>query len=131
MTRELILSELERHFDLVESNQIEMVCFWALSCGLCKQVLEKLSNYRGDSIITVHVPLCESDHDDEQVNHFLDEHHISLPVYFDRDQQFFLQIESIYLPTLVVLDQVTNTATNIYYLDEIEAKMKENLLKAD
>ncbi|MBM7541070.1 TlpA disulfide reductase family protein [Amphibacillus cookii] len=127
MDRTVILEQLSERFGLQDVNKIEMIYFWSLSCKHCKQIFNQLHNQHSDSIITIHVPLCEDDRDIDKVNQFINDQAIKLPVYFDHDHDFFAPFDSIYLPTLVVLEKEQDGISKMIYIDEIEEKLKTKL----
>ncbi|WP_017471323.1 TlpA family protein disulfide reductase [Amphibacillus jilinensis] len=127
MDRAVILEQLSNTFELQDVNKIEMIYFWSLSCKHCKDIFNQLHNQYSDSIITIHVPLCEADRDIDKVNQFIKDQAIKLPVYFDQDHDFFAPFDSIYLPTLVVLEKEQEEISKMIYIDEIEEKMKTRL----
>lgn len=95
-----------------------LVHFWAVSCGICKENLPRVAEWRdskreaGLRVIAVHMPRYEADTDTEAVRDAIMQHNITEPCAIDNQHKLrdAFQNEHGYVPA--------------YYLFDAEGKLK-------
>lgn len=103
----------------VESkNRPTLVHFWSVSCGICKENLPRIAEWRdqkredGLRVIAIHMPRYEADTDVEAVREAISKYNITEPCAIDNQHKLrdAFQNEQGYVPA--------------YYLFDAEGKLK-------
>jgi thiol-disulfide isomerase/thioredoxin len=89
-----------------------LVHFWSLSCGMCKENLPRVSEWRdsraaeGLRVIAVHMPRHEADTDAEAVREALNTYNITEPCAVDNEHRLrdAFQNEKGYVPAYYLFD---------------------------
>ncbi|EIT84691.1 hypothetical protein A374_13405 [Fictibacillus macauensis ZFHKF-1] len=86
-----------------------LIHFWSVSCGLCKEAMPNINQFRDDykdelNVIAVHMPRSEKDLDLEQVKEVAKEHDISQPIFVDNQHALTDAFENQYVPAYYVFD---------------------------
>jgi thiol-disulfide isomerase/thioredoxin len=89
-----------------------LVHFWSVSCGMCKDNLPRLSEWRdryepdGLRVIAVHMPRYEADTDTEAVRDAVTTYNITEPCAVDNDHRLraAFQNEQGYVPAYYLFD---------------------------
>jgi thiol-disulfide isomerase/thioredoxin len=89
-----------------------LVHFWSVSCGLCKENMPRLSEWRearaaeGLRVIAVHMPRYEADADVEAVRDAVAEYEITEPCAVDNEHRLrdAFQNEQGYVPAYYLFD---------------------------
>ncbi|MFD1038713.1 TlpA disulfide reductase family protein [Virgibacillus byunsanensis] len=94
--------------DLI-GNQPTLIHFWSVSCGLCKEAMPKVNEFRDEyknnlNVIAVHMPRSEKDLDLDQIKDVAKEHDISQPIFVDNDHTLTDAFENKYVPAYYVFD---------------------------
>ena len=94
--------------DLI-GNKPTLIHFWSVSCGLCKDAMPNINQFRDDSkdelnLIAVHMPRSEKDLDIEQIKEVAAEHDITQPIFVDNDHALTDAFENEYVPAYYVFD---------------------------
>jgi thiol-disulfide isomerase/thioredoxin len=94
--------------DLVEDKPT-LVHFWSVSCGLCKEAMPSINQFRDDykdelNVIAVHMPRSEKDLDIAQIKEVAAEHDITQPIFVDNDHALTDAFENEYVPAYYVFD---------------------------
>ena len=95
-----------------------LVHFWSISCGMCKENLPRVANWRDDlrekglRVIAVHMPRYEADTDVEQVRDMIATYNITEQCAVDNEHKIrdAFQNDQGYVPA--------------YYLFDAEGKLK-------
>jgi thiol-disulfide isomerase/thioredoxin len=94
--------------DLI-GNKPTLIHFWSVSCGLCKDAMPNINQFRDDykdelNVIAVHMPRSEKDLDIEQIKEVAAEHDITQPIFVDNDHALTDAFENEYVPAYYVFD---------------------------
>ncbi|WP_404452445.1 redoxin domain-containing protein [Virgibacillus necropolis] len=94
--------------DLI-GNKPTLIHFWSVSCGLCKEAMPNVNEFRDEykdelNVIAVHMPRSEKDLDLDQIKEVADEHDISQPIFVDNDHKLTDAFENQYVPAYYVFD---------------------------
>lgn len=94
--------------DLV-GDKPTLIHFWSVSCGLCKEAMPSINQFRDDykdelNVIAVHMPRSEKDLDITQIKEVAAEHDITQPVFVDNDHALTDAFENEYVPAYYVFD---------------------------
>lgn len=94
--------------DLI-GNKPTLIHFWSVSCGLCKEAMPNVNEFRDEykdelKVIAVHMPRSEKDLDLAQIKAVADEHDISQPIFVDNDHKLTDAFENKYVPAYYVFD---------------------------
>jgi thiol-disulfide isomerase/thioredoxin len=94
--------------DLV-GDKPTLVHFWSVSCGLCKEAMPSINQFRDDykdelNVIAVHMPRSEKDLDIAQIKEVAAEHDITQPIFVDNDHALTDAFENEYVPAYYVFD---------------------------
>jgi thiol-disulfide isomerase/thioredoxin len=94
--------------DLV-GDKPTLIHFWSLSCGLCKEAMPSINQFRDDykdelNVIAVHMPRSEKDLDIAQIKEVAEEHDITQPIFVDNDHALTDAFENEYVPAYYVFD---------------------------
>jgi thiol-disulfide isomerase/thioredoxin len=86
-----------------------LVHFWSVSCGLCKEAMPNINQFRDDfkdelNVIAVHMPRSEKDLDIAQIKEVAAEHDITQPIFVDNDHTLTDAYENEYVPAYYVFD---------------------------
>jgi thiol-disulfide isomerase/thioredoxin len=90
-----------------------LVHFWAVSCGICKENLPRVAQWRearaaeGLRVIAVHMPRYEADTDTEQVRAAVATHNITEPCAVDNEHRLreAFQNEQGFVPAYYLFDR--------------------------
>ncbi|WP_431799588.1 TlpA family protein disulfide reductase [Halobacillus andaensis] len=98
--------------DLV-GNKPTLIHFWSVSCGLCKEAMPNVNEFRDEysedlNVIAVHMPRSEKDLDLDQIKEVAEEHGITQPIYVDNEHQLTDAFENQYVPAYYVFDEEGN-----------------------
>lgn len=108
----------QAHAEAEAKGRPTLVHFWAVSCGICKENLPRVAEWRdskreaGLRVIAVHMPRYEADTDAEAVRDAITQHNITEPCAIDNQHKLrdAFQNEHGYVPA--------------YYLFDAEGKLK-------
>jgi thiol-disulfide isomerase/thioredoxin len=94
--------------DLV-GDKPTLIHFWSVSCGLCKEAMPSINQFRDDykdelNVIAVHMPRSEKDLDITQIKEVAAEHDITQPIFVDNDHALTDAFENEYVPAYYVFD---------------------------
>jgi thiol-disulfide isomerase/thioredoxin len=94
--------------DLVGSKPT-LIHFWSVSCGLCKEAMPNINQFRDDfkdelNVVAVHMPRSEKDLDINQIKEVANEHDITQPIFVDNDHTLTDAFENEYVPAYYVFD---------------------------
>ncbi len=94
--------------DLI-GNKPTLIHFWSVSCGLCKDAMPNINQFRDDykdelNVIAVHMPRSEKDLDIDQIKEVAAEHDITQPIFVDNDHALTDAFENEYVPAYYVFD---------------------------
>ncbi|MED1864022.1 redoxin domain-containing protein [Fictibacillus nanhaiensis] len=94
--------------DLI-GNKPTLIHFWSVSCGLCKDAMPNINQFRDDykdelNVIAVHMPRSEKDLDINQIKEVAAEHDITQPIFVDNDHALTDAFENEYVPAYYVFD---------------------------
>lgn len=94
--------------DLI-GNKPTLIHFWSVSCGLCKEAMPNVNEFRDEyqdelNVIAVHMPRSEKDLDLDQIKEVADEHDISQPIFVDNQHKLTDAFENQYVPAYYVFD---------------------------
>lgn len=86
-----------------------LIHFWSVSCGLCKEAMPNINQFRDDykdelNVIAVHMPRSEKDLDFNQIKEVAAEHDITQPIFVDNDHALTDAFENEYVPAYYVFD---------------------------
>jgi thiol-disulfide isomerase/thioredoxin len=86
-----------------------LIHFWSVSCGLCKEAMPSINQFRDDykdelNVIAVHMPRSEKDLDIAQIKEVAAEHDITQPIFVDNDHALTDAFENEYVPAYYVFD---------------------------
>lgn len=86
-----------------------LIHFWSVSCGLCKEAMPNINQFRDDykdelNVIAVHMPRSEKDLDLNQIKEVAAEHDITQPIFVDNDHALTDAFENEYVPAYYVFD---------------------------
>lgn len=86
-----------------------LIHFWSVSCGLCKEAMPNINQFRDDykdelNVIAVHMPRSEKDLDINQIKEVAAEHDITQPIFVDNDHALTDAFENEYVPAYYVFD---------------------------
>jgi thiol-disulfide isomerase/thioredoxin len=90
-----------------------LIHFWSVSCGLCKEAMPKVNEFRDKykdklNVVAVHMPRSEKDLDIEQVKKVAEEHNITQPIFVDNEHKLTDAFENQYVPAYYVFDKDGN-----------------------
>lgn len=86
-----------------------LIHFWSISCGLCKEAMPQVNEFRDDykeklNVIAVHMPRSEQDLDLDEIKRVAEEHNIVQPIFVDSDHKLTDAFENQYVPAYYVFD---------------------------
>ncbi|WP_252503738.1 TlpA disulfide reductase family protein [Sporosarcina sp. Marseille-Q4943] len=87
-----------------------LIHFWSISCGLCKEMMPYMNNfrdrYRGElNVIAVHMPRSKDDMDLEKIKKAARAHDITQPIFVDNDLKLSDAFDNEYVPSYYVFDR--------------------------
>jgi len=87
-----------------------LVHFWSVSCGLCKEAMPNVNEFRDEysdklNVIAVHMPRSEKDLDLDQVEEVAKEHDITQPIFVDNTHALTDAFENEHVPAYYVFDK--------------------------
>jgi thiol-disulfide isomerase/thioredoxin len=108
----------QAHAEAESKGRPTLVHFWSLSCGICKDNLPRVAQWRDEKkelglrVIAIHMPRYEADTDVEKVRDLINQHSITEPVGVDNEHKLreAFQNDQGYVPA--------------YYLFDAEGKLK-------
>jgi thiol-disulfide isomerase/thioredoxin len=108
----------QAHAEAESTNRPTLVHFWSVSCGICKENLPRVAEWRdgraeeGLRVIAVHMPRYEADTDVEAVREAINKYNITEPCAVDNQHKLrdAFRNEQGYVPA--------------YYLFDAEGKLK-------
>ncbi len=91
-------------------NKPTLIHFWSVSCGLCKEAMPKVNEFRDEyqdelNVIAVHMPRSEKDLDLDQVQEVANEHDITQPIFVDNEHKLTDAFDNKYVPAYYVFDE--------------------------
>lgn len=94
--------------DLI-GNKPTLIHFWSVSCGLCKEAMPNVNEFRDEykddlNVIAVHMPRSEKDLDLGQIKEVADEHDITQPIFVDNEHKLTDAFDNQYVPAYYVFD---------------------------
>ncbi|WP_117160901.1 TlpA disulfide reductase family protein [Paraliobacillus sp. X-1268] len=98
--------------DLI-GNKPTLFHFWSVSCGLCKEAMPNVNEFRDEykdnlNVVAVHIPRSEKDLDLEQIKEVAAEHDITQPIFVDNKHVLTDAFENEYVPAYYVFDEEGN-----------------------
>ncbi|SER97848.1 Thiol-disulfide isomerase or thioredoxin [Gracilibacillus ureilyticus] len=98
--------------DLI-GNKPTLIHFWSVSCGLCKEAMPNVNEFRDEyndelNVIAVHMPRSEKDLDLDKVKEVAKEHDIKQPIFVDNKHALTDAFENQYVPAYYVFDEEGN-----------------------
>lgn len=83
--------------------------FWSISCGLCKEAMPNVNQFRDDfkdqlNVVAVHMPRSEKDLDIEEIKKIAAEHGITQSIFIDSEHKLADAFENEYVPAYYVFD---------------------------
>lgn len=87
-----INEDLETVQEILNNGKPTLVHFWAVSCGICKQNMPKIAEWRDEmrdelNVIAVHMPRYQSDTDLAKVRADIEKYNITEPCTIDNQHQ--------------------------------------------
>lgn len=94
--------------DLI-GNKPTLIHFWSVSCGLCKEAMPNVNEFRDQykddlNVIAVHMPRSEKDLDLDQIKEVADEHNITQPIFVDNQHKLTDAFDNQYVPAYYVFN---------------------------
>ncbi|MCM3713027.1 TlpA disulfide reductase family protein [Halalkalibacter oceani] len=95
--------------DLI-GNKPTLIHFWSISCGLCKEAMPNVNEFRDQyedklNVVAVHMPRSEKDLDLDEIKKVAEEHNISQPIFVDSEHKLTDAFENEYVPAYYVFDE--------------------------
>lgn len=86
-----------------------LIHFWSVSCGLCKEAMPKVNEFRDQykdqlNVVAVHMPRSEKDLDIDQVKEIAENLGMTQPIYVDNTHTLTDAFENQYVPAYYVFD---------------------------
>lgn len=86
-----------------------LIHFWSVSCGLCKEAMPKVNEFRDEfkdklNVVAVHMPRSEKDLDIEQIKEVAEKFDITQPIFVDNEHKLTDAFENQYVPAYYVFD---------------------------
>lgn len=87
-----------------------LIHFWSISCGLCKEAMPNINEFRDQyknrlNVIAVHMPRSEQDLNLAEIENTAREHNIVQPIYVDNDHKLTDAFQNKYVPAYYVFDK--------------------------
>ncbi|UOE93009.1 MULTISPECIES: TlpA disulfide reductase family protein [Bacillaceae] len=91
-------------------NKPTLIHFWSVSCGLCKEAMPNVNEFRDAyqdklNVIAIHMPRSEKDLDLEQIKAVAAEHDITQTIAVDNQHKITDAFENEYVPAYYVFDE--------------------------
>lgn len=91
-------------------NKPTLIHFWSVSCGLCKEAMPEVNNFRDRyknelNVIAVHMPRSENDMDLAEIKKTAAENDITQPIYVDNNMILTDAFDNQYVPAYYVFDK--------------------------
>jgi len=91
-------------------NKPTLIHFWSVSCGLCKEAMPEVNNFRDQyknelNVLAVHMPRSEKDMDLGDIKKIAAEHDITQPIYVDSEMKLTDAFDNQYVPAYYVFDK--------------------------
>ncbi|UCZ54435.1 TlpA family protein disulfide reductase [Bacillus shivajii] len=95
--------------ELIESGKPTLIHFWSVSCGLCKEAMPDVNEFRDEfedelNVISVHMPRSEKDLEMSVINAMAQGHDITQPTFVDSEHKLTDAFENQYVPAYYVFD---------------------------
>lgn len=86
-----------------------LIHFWSVSCGLCKEAMPKVNEFRDEfkdklNVVAVHMPRSEKDLDIDQIKAVAEQFDITQPIFVDNEHKLTDTFENQYVPAYYVFD---------------------------
>ncbi|WP_100371766.1 TlpA family protein disulfide reductase [Bacillus sp. FJAT-45037] len=96
--------------ELLESGKATLIHFWSVSCGLCKEAMPEINEFRDEyddelNVVSVHMPRSEKDLDMSVIEAMAQGHDISQPTFVDSEHKLTDAMENKYVPAYYVFDE--------------------------
>ncbi len=96
--------------ELEKSGKATLIHFWSVSCGLCKEAMPDVNEFRDEyedklNVIAVHMPRSEKDLDIAVIEAMALGHDISQPTFVDNDHKLTDAFDNKYVPAYYVFDE--------------------------
>ncbi|WP_018921433.1 TlpA disulfide reductase family protein [Salsuginibacillus kocurii] len=96
--------------DELVGDKPTLVHFWSVSCGLCKEAMPNVNEFRDEykdelNVIAVHMPRSEKDLDLDSIEETAKEHGITQPIFVDNEHKLTDAFENEYVPAYYVFDK--------------------------
>lgn len=132
----------QAHAEAETKGQPTLVHFWSLSCGICKDNLPRIAEWRdglkerGLRVIAVHMPRYESDTDVEAVREAIAANSITEPCAIDNEHKLrdVFQNDQGYVPAYYLFDgegKLRSFAAGERGLDLLKANLERVLTAHD
>ncbi|HEX8709087.1 MAG TPA: redoxin domain-containing protein [Pyrinomonadaceae bacterium] len=129
------------HAEAEAQGHPTLVHFWAISCGICKENLPRIAEWRdgrgaeGLRVIAVHMPRYEADTDVEEVRAAIAEYNITEPCAIDNEHKLrdAFQNEQGYVPAYYLFDaegKLRSFAAGERGLDLVSSALERTLAAA-
>lgn len=87
-----------------------LIHFWSISCGLCKEAMPNINEFRDQyknrlNVIAVHMPRSEQDLNLAEIENTARKHNIVQPIYVDNDHKLTDAFQNKYVPAYYVFDK--------------------------
>ncbi|MFX3674260.1 MAG: TlpA family protein disulfide reductase [Paenisporosarcina sp.] len=87
-----------------------LIHFWSVSCGLCKEAMPEVNNFRDQyqkdlNVIAVHMPRSEKDMDIADIKKIAAQHDITQPIFVDNELKLTDAFDNQYVPAYYVFDK--------------------------
>ncbi|MFG6116840.1 redoxin domain-containing protein [Halobacillus sp. MO56] len=94
-------------------NKPTLIHFWSVSCGLCKEAMPNVNEFRDEykddlNVVAVHMPRSEKDLDLDKIKEVAAEHDITQPIFVDNKHALTDAFENQYVPAYYVFDEEGN-----------------------
>ncbi|SEB11164.1 Thiol-disulfide isomerase or thioredoxin [Thalassobacillus cyri] len=94
-------------------NKPTLIHFWSVSCGLCKEAMPNVNEFREEykddlNVVAVHMPRSEKDLDLDKIKEVAAEHDITQPIFVDNKHALTDAFENQYVPAYYVFDEEGN-----------------------
>ncbi|WP_100406354.1 TlpA family protein disulfide reductase [Bacillus solitudinis] len=95
--------------ELLASGKATLFHFWSVSCGLCKEAMPEINEFRDEyedelNVIAVHMPRSEKDLDMAVIEAMAQGHDILQPIFVDSEHKLTDAFENKYVPAYYVFD---------------------------
>jgi thiol-disulfide isomerase/thioredoxin len=96
--------------ELLSSGKATLIHFWSVSCGLCKEAMPEINEFRDEfedelNVVAVHMPRSEKDLELSVIEAMAQGHDISQPTFIDSEHKLTDAFENKYVPAYYVFDE--------------------------